>query len=459
MNNHNSTVSRFFAECRALLVLSMPIIASQLATAAMNFVDTTMAGQVSAQDLAAIAVGGSLWMPVSLLLRGILMALTPMIAHHRGAGLSLPITKDLGQTGWIALICSIILIAYLLMAKPILVFMDVAPEIVPIASDYLLALAFGVPGIALFYTFNSFCEGMSNTRAPMLIAIAGLLLNIPVNYVLIYGKFGLPALGAVGCGWATSLVFWIMAGLMYLYLSKHHAYQQHLDKREMKPDLSRMGDIFKLGFPIGINIFVCGSIFAVIALLIGKLGANNVASHQIALNFSSLTYMIPMSLSFGITIRTGLALGEGSFNEARLRAITGIILAACCSSVSATFILLFPEVIISLYTRNPEVAHGAAMLLVYASVYQISDALQSSANGVLRGFKDTKIPMFLVTFAYWGVAMPVGYSLGLTDLIVPAMGAAGFWIGLITGLTVAAVLLISRLVFVMKKTARSQALA
>ncbi len=288
----------------------------QLATQSMGFIDTTMAGQVSAADLAAIALGTSLWLPVSLLLRGIIMALTPVVAYHRGAQSLNNVRIAFIQMLWLSAFVSAILIVYLLLGETILVGLGVAPEIIPIASDYVVALAFGVPGIALFYTLNGFCEGMNNTRAPMLISVIGLLVNIPVNYILIYGKFGMPALGAVGCGWATSLVYWLMSALLFSYIKSHHHYKNILHFTELKPVWQEIKQLFKLGMPIGLNIAVCGSIFAVIALLIGRIGAENVAAAQIALNISSMTYMIPMSLSFGITIRVGHALGEQKLETA-----------------------------------------------------------------------------------------------------------------------------------------------
>lgn len=204
MQTTESPFSRFSRESGALMHLSIPIIFTQLATQAMGFVDTTMAGQVSAADLAAIALGSSLWIPVLLLLRGIIMALTPVVAFHRGAGNLNRISSESFQMVWIALISSAILIGYLCSAKGILEWIAVDPVIIPIASDYAFALAFGVPGIALFYVLNGFFEGMNNTKIPMIVSVIGLLINIPVNYVLIYGKFGFPELGAVGCGWATS---------------------------------------------------------------------------------------------------------------------------------------------------------------------------------------------------------------------------------------------------------------
>lgn len=451
MQNTSFSVSGLFKESGALLHLSIPIIFMQLATQAMGFVDTTMAGQVSAADLAAIALGTSLWLPVSLLLRGIIMALTPVVAFHRGAQQLDKVRIAFIQMLWLSAFVSACLMVYLVLGENILVALGVAQEIIPIASDYVVALAFGVPGIALFYTLNGFCEGMNNTRAPMLISVLGLLVNIPVNYILIYGKFGLPALGAVGCGWATSLVYWLMSALLYSYIKHHHHYKRILHFGQLKPVWSEISHLFKLGFPIGLNIAVCGSIFAVIALLIGRIGAENVAAAQIALNISSMTYMIPMSLSFGITIRVGHALGEQKDQLAAMRSYVGVVTAALLSLMSVAFFLLFPEWIIRLYTTDPVVSATAATLLVFTAMYQFSDALQTSANGALRGYKDTKVPMMLAILAYWGLALPLGMVLGLTDYLVPAMGEKGFWIGIVTGLSTAALAMLIRLFIVIRQ--------
>ncbi|WP_211236258.1 MATE family efflux transporter [Aliagarivorans marinus] len=445
MLKHTHSLSGFFNESAALLRLSLPIIVTQLATQGMNFVDTSMAGQVSATDLAAIAVGASLWYPISLLLRGVLMALTPLTAHHRGSGQQQQINHELGQGLWLAMAGSLLAILFLQQSEGIMAYMQVAPEVAPIATQYLQALAFGVPGIALFYSLNSFCEGMGNTRAPMLFSLLGLAVNIPANYLLINGKFGLPALGAVGCGWATSIVYWLMSLMMGLYIARHHEYRQFLSRSVLQFKASQAWAQFKLGLPIGMNIFICGSIFAIIALLIGKLGANNIASHQIALNFSGLMYMVPLSLSFGITIRVGHALGQGNAALAKLRSYSGIALTLAFSCISSASIVLFREQIARIYTQDPLVAAGAASLIIFAACYQLSDAIQTATNGVLRGYKDTKLPMFISGMAYWGLALPVGYTLGLTDKVVDAMGAAGFWVGIIVGLTAAAIMMSLRL--------------
>lgn len=451
MKNQNSSVSRFFKESSALLHLSIPIILTQLATQAMGFVDTTMAGQVSAADLAAIALGASLWVPVSLLLRGIIMALTPVVAFHRGAQKLHRIRIEFIQMLWVAALVSAILIVYLLLGEALLNAIGVAAEIIPITGDYVVALAIGVPGIAFFYTLNGFCEGMNNTRAPMLVSVIGLLINIPVNYVLIYGKLGFPAMGAVGCGWATSLVYWLMSAMLWSYIRYHHHYKNILHFVDIKPRLKEIRHLLSLGVPIGMNIAVCGSIFAVIALLIGRIGAENVAAAQIALNISSMTYMVPMSLSFGITIRVGHSLGAKLERDARERSLYGIITAGLLSLVSVAMFLLFPEQIVRLYTSDPAVSATAMSLLMFTAIYQFSDALQTSANGALRGYKDTKVPMILAIASYWGLALPMGVILGITDIAGPAMGEQGFWIGIVTGLTVAAIAMLIRLALVIRR--------
>ncbi|WP_413112491.1 MATE family efflux transporter [Thaumasiovibrio sp. DFM-14] len=451
MKKSTTRISRFLTESRSLLHLSLPIIITQLATQGMGFVDTSMAGQASAIDLAAIAVGASLWVPASLLLRGILMSLAPVTAHHRGSNFNGGISRDLGQTVWVALTCSVLLIIYLLQSSAILTFMNVDSLVVPVGSGYLTALAFGVPGIALFYTLNSFSEGMGNTRAPMVIALIGLMINIPVNYVLIYGKVGFPAMGAIGSGWATSLVYWIMSLLMWAYIQRHHHYKTLLDYPLMVPNVKRIVALVKLGLPIGISIFVCGSIFAVIALLIGKLGASHIASAQVALNFSSLTYMIPMSLSFGITIRVGHALGQGQYQIAEYRSYHGIVLATLLATLSVSTLIFFPQQIIALYTSDPEIVAGASALLLYTAIYQISDAIQTSANGALRGYKDTRVPMWLSCFCYWAVALPIGYTFAMTDLWGAPLGNRGFWFGIVTGLTLGAIFMVLRLRCVLRQ--------
>ena len=448
-------LAHFRCESRSLLKLFFPLVITQVATSAMTVIDTVMAGQASSVDLAALAVGGSVWVPILLFLRGILMVLTPVIAHHYGAGAKACMTRDLIQGLVIAVGVSAAVIPVLWLGEAILHWMKVASAIIPVAGGYLKALALGLPAMAIFFAMSSLCEGIGDTRTPMRIALLGLLLNIPLNYIFIYGKFSLPAMGAVGCGWATSLCYVAMSVVLAYYLRSHRRYRELLRTGSATVIPARIVEILGLGGPVGIALFMEGSIFTTVSLFIGQLGVGLVAAHQVALSFTGLLFVVPLSLSFGVTIRVGQALGAGGYEEAISRTVVGITLSIFWGVAAALLILLFPTVIIGLYSNDPVVIRSAAPLLVYAAIYQVSDALQVSANGALRGYKDTRVPMVLIGIAYWVIALPLGYILGMTNLLTPAMGPSGFWVGLISGLTVAAVLLSARLLWIIRKTGAS----
>ena len=446
MRTNLSTFARYRGELRELLYLAGPIMGAQLATTGMTFVDTSMAGQYSAMDLAAIALGSSIWMPVYLLIRGILMAITPTVAHLYGARQTGEIGGQVRQGLWIALLMSLLALGFIYKSDVVLQWLQVEPEMAAKTLEYLKALAWGIPAICLFQALTCYCEGMGKTKPSMVFSFIALALNIPLNYVLIYGKFGFPELGGVGCGYATAVCFWVMFLMMagYTMLGQQHRKIGLFDHWDL-PSLSIISSQLKLGVPIGLAIFFEASIFSVVALLIGKLGAIVVAGHQIALNFTSLAFMVPMSLAMGLTIRVGQALGAGKTEQAAYSSYAGIATTLVSATVSASVMLFLPGVVTSIYTQNSEVAILAAQLLVYAALFQYADGIQIAANGALRGYKDTRVPMAMILFACWGVALPLGYILGLTDWIVEPMGPHGLWIGLVTALTMGAFLLTLRL--------------
>ncbi len=446
MKTNLSGFARYRHELRELLYLAGPIMGGQLATTGMTFVDTSMAGQYSAIDLAAIALGSSIWVPVYLLVRGILMAITPIVAHMYGAAQFDGIARQIRQGLWVALLMSLLCLGFIYYSDRILQWLQVEPEMAAKSTEYLQALAWGVPAICLFQALNCYCEGLGKTKPGMVFSFIALALNIPLNYVLIYGKAGFPELGGVGCGYATAICFWAMFLLMvgYTALSQQHRKAGIYDQWVL-PDLDIITDLLKLGIPIGLSIFFEASIFSLVALLIGKLGAVVVAGHQIALNFSSMTFMIPMSMSMGLTIRVGQALGAGKIEQAAYSSYAGIATTLITATISAAVMLLVPGVVTSIYTQHTEVALLAAELLVFAALFQYADGIQIAANGALRGYKDTRVPMAMVLVACWGIALPLGYVLGLTDWLVAPMGPHGLWIGLVSALTIGAILLSLRL--------------
>jgi len=434
--------ARIRLEFRNLLALALPIIIAQLATTAMGFVDAVMAGRVGPKDLAAVALGNSIWVPVFLLMTGTLLATTPKVAQRFGAGTHSEIGPIVRQALWLALVVGLIATAMLVAAEPVLHLMKVDPELIGPCMQYLHGIASGLPAVAFYHVLRCTSDGIGRTRPAMVLGLCGLALNIPLNYIFIYGHFGVPAMGGVGCGWATAIVMWVMALGLAGYERWAPAYRSsEIFSRFDWPQWAVIKRLLAIGLPIGIAVFAESSIFAVIALLIGSLGATVVAGHQIALNVSSLVFMIPYSLGMAVTVRVGQALGREEPREARFAAGVGMGTALAYACISASMMLLLREPIASIYTADPTVIHIAAMLIVYSALFQFSDAIQVTAAGALRGYQDTRVTMILTLFAYWGIGLPVGYALGLTE----PRGPSGLWQGLIVGLSCAALMLSIRL--------------
>lgn len=450
-----SRPARVSAEVRALLALAFPIIISQVATTAMGFVDAVMAGRVGPRDLAAVALGNSIWVPVFLLMSGILLATTPKVAQRFGANAHPEIGPIVRQALWLALFTGLCAAGLLIGAEPLLRLMKVDPDLIEPSMGYLHGIASGMPAVGVYCVLRCFSDGLGKTRPSMILGLSALALNIPLNYVFIYGHFGVPAMGGVGCGWATAIVMWFMALGMVVWTFRGAIYQSSRVYSHFEwPKWAIIKRLLNVGVPMGVAVFAESSIFAVIALLIGSLGATVVAGHQIALNFSSLVFMIPYSLGMAITVRVGQALGRQQPREARFVAGVGMGTALVWACISASLIYALRGPIATVYTADPSVIEVATMLLMFAALYQFSDVIQVTAAGALRGYQDTRVTMILTLFAYWGVGLPVGYALGLTDWFGKASGPSGLWQGLIAGLTCAALMLAVRLIRSAKKHIR-----
>ena len=432
--------------------MALPIFTTQLSQMAMGVVDTVMSGHASTVDLAAVAVGSSLWIPLVFLIVGILMAITPTIAHYYGASDYHKMGHTIRQSLWIGLILSLLGGTVLLSAHHLFVFMDIKAPILPIATDYLYAIAWGMPAIAGYHILRYLNEGIANLIPIMLIGLLGLLVNILCNYALIFGHFGFPSLGGVGAGWATVIThyFMFLCLLIYVYKSKKFIPIQ-LFQADLAPHFQELKTLLKLGLPIGITFFVEGSIFSVISLFLASMGVVTVASHQIALSFSSLIFIFPLSLSISLTIQIGHQCGSKQWQMISDTIKAGYLISFGISIFSAFLITRFSTEIASLYTDNHEVIDLASHLMIFTALYQFSDGIQLCSAGALRGMKDTTIPMLLSIVSYWIIGFPLGYTLALTDIITDAMGAKGFWIGLLCGLTLSAILMTLRLYVKRKK--------
>jgi MATE family multidrug resistance protein len=442
----SSNAARLRTELRSLLALAAPIMIAQLANTAMGFVDTLMAGRVSPRDLAAVALGNSLWVPVYLLMTGVLLATTPKVALRFGGGLHHEIGPLVRQACWLALLIGCGCGLLLWHAQVVLEVMNVEPKLIEPSMGYLRAVACGFPAAALYNVLRCYSDGLGHTRPSMMLGLFGLLINIPANYIFIYGKLGVPTMGGVGCGWATAIVMWSMLlGILWWVKWAPYYQQSQVFSRFDWPQWAVLKRLLSVGMPIGVSIFAEASIFSVIALLIGAMGATVVAGHQIALNFSSMIFMIPFALGMAVTVRVGQALGRNEPREARYAAGVGMLVALAYACVSASSMLLGREYIARIYTNDMAVIAIASSLIIFSALFQFSDAIQVTAAGALRGYQDTRVTMLLTLFAYWGIGLPVGYSLGLTDLWGPASGPRGLWQGLIVGLTCAAIMLGIRL--------------
>ncbi|WP_058909903.1 MdtK family multidrug efflux MATE transporter [Entomohabitans teleogrylli] len=446
-------MQKYVIEARQLLALAIPVILAQVAQTAMGFVDTVMAGGYSATDMAAVAIGTSIWLPAILFGHGLLLALTPVIAQLNGSGRRDRIAHQVRQGFWLAAIVSLMVMVVLWNAGYIIRAMhNIDPALADKAVGYLRALLWGAPGYLFFQVARNQCEGLAKTKPGMVIGFIGLLVNIPVNYIFIYGHFGMPELGGVGCGVATAAVYWVMFAAMLYWIKRARSMRDIRNPGHFgKPDSAVMLRLVQLGLPIALALFFEVTLFAVVALLVSPLGIVDVAGHQIALNFSSLMFVLPMSLSAAVTIRVGFRLGEGSTLNAQTSAWTGLGVGVSMACLTALFTILFREPIALLYNDNPEVITLATQLMLLAAVYQISDSIQVIGSGILRGYKDTRSIFFITFIAYWILGLPSGYVLALTDLVAPRMGPAGFWIGFIIGLTSAAILMMARMRWLQKQ--------
>ena len=447
------------AEARRFVSLGLPVLIAQTTQMGMNFVDTAMTGQYGTTDMAAVAVAGSIWAPVSLLGVGCLLALSPMTAHLVGAGKRDEAAQLLRQGIWLTLFLCLLLMSVFSVLSHHLDIFGLDGRLADIAGGYLRAMLWGLPGFMLFVNVRSFLEGFSRTRPAMVIGLLGLALNVPCNYGFIYGVWGLPRLGAVGCGVATSLCYWFMAlciifytrrdrltrdiGPLFLPLLLPHTACKP-EHRDSRFDPALILRIFRIGFPGALAIFFEVSLFALTALLLAPLGDVVVAGHQIALSYSALIFMVPMSLNITATIRVGHLLGGARIWRAHMAARTALMLGAGTAVVTALLTVTARYGIVAIYNNDPAVVALAAHLLLLAAVYQVVDALQTISIGILRGYNDTRIISLICFSAYCIIGLPLGFVLSRTDWLVPAMGAQGFWIAYIAALSFGAVCYLCR---------------
>ncbi|MCH2266588.1 MAG: MATE family efflux transporter [SAR324 cluster bacterium] len=434
--NLYSQLKRFTHESSLTLKLGIPVIIAHLLQTLMQFVDTVMAGHVSSHDLAGLAIATALYHPVFLLMLGILISLGSIIAQLFGANKPNEIVTNVIQGLWLSQVLAFISILILANPEPVLYWMGYEQEVIRVAGDYLRAICWGMPAVYAFIVLRMFSEGLSITRPTMYLSLAGLGVNIVSNYALMFGHFGFPALGAVGAGWTTSVVHWVMFIAMLVFCLKANRFENYRKFLAFgRPAWLYLREILRIGLPNGFGLAAEVGMFAMVSLLMGTFGVTAIAGHQVAINIASVTFMLPMGLSIAISIRVGQAKGRGDYVDTRYIGYAGIILSILIMAVTASVFILIPEKIVGLYSDDANVRTLAVQLLYMAAIFQLSDGMQVGALGALRGLKDTRVPFVANVVAYWGVGLPLAYLVG----VYYKVGPVGMWVGLIVGLSIAAV--------------------
>ncbi|MDO0824561.1 MATE family efflux transporter [Desulfosporosinus nitroreducens] len=434
---------------RQLFAILWPILVAQVTMFSMSFFDTVMSGQASTPDLAGVAIGSSVWVPIGAGIGGIFVAVTPIVAQLIGARHKKDIAFQVMQGIYLALLISILVIAGGAFAlDPILSLMGLEDNVLRISRSYLLALACGIPALFVYQVLRAFIDALGKTRVTMMIAVLSLPINVSLNYVLIFGKIGFPALGGVGAGVASALTYWFMLLITLTIILRQESFTPYQVFRHWYCiSLKEWKEQLKIGLPIGFAIFVETSIFAVVALLMSTFNTVTIAAHQVAMNFATLLYMVPLSISSALTIVVGFEVGAKRHRDARQYSYLGMGMSIGMACICASVLLLFSEQVASLYSREVAVIQMAQHFLIFALFFQLSDAIAAPIQGALRGYKDVNVTFLMACISYWVIGLPSGYYMASYT----TLGATGYWIGLVLGLAVSAIGLLGRLLVVQSR--------
>lgn len=436
-------------DLKQLFVLTLPILITQICQSGLALVDTLLAGQVSALDLSGVAIGAGIWMPTFLLAVGILLATTPLIGEAIGQQQLQKVPFITQQSLWLALIIGIIGFVLVNQLHYLFDWMKVPKDIQHIAQKFLFGISFGFPAVCLYTSLRCYTESLKHPTVVMVISLIGLILNVPLSYAFIHGvTLGdtalIPAMGGAGCGFASGIALWINLLMLvsYLTLSPQLDFaNQRFFANFAGMDFAQLRQQLSIGIPIGMSIFFEVSAFSLASIIISPLGEIAVASHQVALTISSQLFMFPFSVAMALTIMVSNRYGAKDYRALKRIKLIGIAVATSFAVISMLLTAIFRQTLPTFFSENPQVIQQAALLLWFATVYQLFDAWQVNFAGILRGMQDTTVPMFITLFCYWVVAIPLGtYLVRYTD-----MGAKGFWIALVAALGLASLLLGTRL--------------
>ncbi|GHE02675.1 multidrug transporter MatE [Defluviimonas sp. 20V17] len=436
----------FRAQIRATLGLGLPLIGANLATLALGITDTVMLGWYSVPALAASTLGFSFYFLLFILGKGFSAAVMPMVAQAASGGDETEARRVTRMGLWLSLAFAALAIPVTWFSGPILIAMGQQPKLAALTQDYLRIFGFTMLPALMLQVLISFLAAMERAQRVLWASLIGAVLNAGLDYALIFGNFGLPALGLRGAAIASvftqTLIFLIAAGFATL---PYEMRRYQLFVRFWRPDWAALAQVFRLGLPIGLTSLAEGGLFSASALMMGWIGTLALAAHGITLQIVSLTFMVHMGLSSAATVRAGRAQGRRDARDLRLGALAAVTLSGVFGLLSVAVIVLMPRQLLGLFIDptdplKPQLLGVGTRLLMVAALFQMTDAAQVMALGLLRGLRDTRVPMIQAAISYWLIGIPAGYVLAFPM----GFGAVGVWFGLVIGLTVAGVLMMTR---------------
>lgn len=438
----------FTSELKATGILAVPFVLTQLAQMSMSFVDVIMIGRLGSEAMAASVLGSVVYFTLVLICMGVVMAVNPMVAQAIGAGNREEVGRSVRQGLWLATMLGVPLMIFLQPIEWMLKLVGQEAATAELAGSYVKAIRWGIIPNLWFTAMRGFCEGLGRPRPVLVVTLLAIVLNVFGNWVLMYGKLGFPAMGLEGCAWSSAIVYGGLLVMILIYIHRDRDFSSYrVFSTIRKPDAEHFKTLFRLGWPIGIQFGMEAGLFLIGTLLVGLFGETALAAHQVALNASSVTFMVPLGIGMAATVRVGQLTGAAKHRGAARAGGIAIGVGAAFMCCTAMLFWFKPEWVVWLYTGQntmetvgAEVVRMAAILLSVAGVFQIFDGLQATASGALRGLKDTKVPMFIGLISYWGVGLGSAFLLGF----VLDWQAKGVWWGLTLGLGSAAILLSTR---------------
>ncbi|MBK8763842.1 MAG: MATE family efflux transporter [Burkholderiaceae bacterium] len=430
-----------------ILRLAWPVFIGQLAIMANGIIDTVMAGQMSARDLAAVGLGSSIYISVYVSLMGVLLALTPIAAHHFGAGRLTQIGASFWQAIWVALALSAPGCLALAWSTPWLMLAAAPPELAAQVDAYLQATAFGVPAALLFRCFYAMNTAISRPKVVMTINLLGVAAKFPLNHLFMHGSdsLGLPALGGAGCGVASSVIAWVSVCVGGLWLWHDRGYRPFALRHPIAPRIREMGELLRLGVPIGASYLVEVTSFTFMAIFVARFGTVAMASHQITSNLTGVVYMIALALANATSTLAAQAIGAGDPLRARAVSLTGLRIAMLLAGLTGVLIWLLRAPIAASYSNDPSVIAATLPLLGALALFLVFDSLQTQIGYILRAYKIATLPMVVCVLSMWGVGLGGGYLLTVSSDPAGALGALhgsrtgalGFWVAGVASLALA----------------------